>query len=174
MRTHISVCFLLLIVPILTFAADARTSAPVTSPDAVAFARLKSLAGEWEADSSMGRIHARYEVASRGNLLLEHMSVAGKHGDMVTAYYLEDGKLVLTHYCEMGNEPHMAARRIDTVTGEIQFDFAGAANLASPNAPHMHTAVIRLVDADHFSSNWTMFEHAQPKLSVSAQYVRVK
>lgn len=174
MITHISLCFLLLVTSISSFAADARTSSPATSPDAVAFARLKSLAGEWEADSTMGKIHARYEVASGGNVLLEHMSVAGKHDDMITVYYLEDGKLVLTHYCEMGNEPHMAAQRIDPATGEIQFDFAGAANLASPDAPHMHAAVIRVVDADHFLSKWTLFEKSQPKLAVSAQYVRVK
>ena len=28
---------------------------------AAAFDRLKSMAGEWEADSSMGKVHVRYD-----------------------------------------------------------------------------------------------------------------
>ena len=97
---------------ISAFAADARTSAPAGNA-AVAFARLKSLVGEWEADTNMGKIQLTYELTSGGHVLLEHVRVDSMHEDMVTTYYLDGNQLVLTHYCELGNRPHMVARKID-------------------------------------------------------------
>ncbi len=164
---------LLIMISLPKPAAQAGASAPDATA-AAAFEKLKSLAGEWEADSNMGKIHARYELVSNGHVLLEHTAVAGMHQDMVTTYYLDGDTLALTHYCDLGNQPRMRARRINPERGEIQFDFAGAANLASPQETHMHAAAIRLVDAGHFTSDWTLFENAKPKLTVSAHYVRVK
>ncbi len=164
---------LLIMISLPTPAAETGASAPGGTA-AAAFEKLKSLAGEWEADSNMGKIQARYELVSNGHVLLEHTTVAGMHQDMVTTYYLDGDTLALTHYCDLGNQPRMRARQINLERGEIQFDFAGAANLASPQETHMHAAAIRLVDAGHFTSDWTLFENAIPKLTVSAHYARVK
>ena len=94
--------------------------------------------------------------------------------NMVTTYYLDGDKLALTHYCGLGNQPHMLARKIDLNSGDIDFDFAGAANLASDQDKHMHQVAIHLLDPDHFTTAWTMFENAGPKMTVTAQYARVK
>ena len=48
----------------------------------------------------------------------------------------------------------MVAKKIDLNSGEIVFDFAGAGNLAGPDAQHMHSANFRLVDIDHFTASW--------------------
>jgi hypothetical protein len=171
MKTRILLLALVVVLSTFTFAAG--PSAPVANNAATAFEKLKTLVGEWEADSNMGKIQARYELVSDGHVLLEHLTVAGMHDNMVTTYYLDGDKLALTHYCGLGNQPHMTAAGIGG-DGVIRFDFAGAGNLASAQDKHMHTVTVRLVDNDHFSSDWTLFDKAKPTMTVSSKYVRVK
>lgn len=172
MKIRIAMLLIVTGLAVSGFAADARP-VPATNA-AAAFARLKGLVGTWQADTNMGKLQLTYELVSNGNVLLERVNDASQHHNMVTAYYVDGDTLVLTHYCELGNQPHMVARRIDLDSGEIVFDFAGAGNLSSSDAPHMHAATFRLVDGDHFTGAWTMFENNKPKLTVTAQYARVQ
>jgi hypothetical protein len=162
----------LLLLTVPTFAVDAAT-AP-TGNAAAAFERLKTLVGQWEGDTSMGKFQLTYELISGGHVLQERVSSNSQHETMVTTYYLNGDSLELRHYCQLGNVPHMVARKIDLQNGEIGFDFADAANLASDQSPHMHSATIKIVDADHFTGAWTLFENAKPKVTVAAQYHRVQ
>ncbi len=171
MKIRIAMLVLVVGLAISAFVTKARTAPPADAP--AAFARLKGLVGTWQADTSMGRFQVTYELASSGHVLLERSSSA-KHDNMITAYYLDGDTLVLTHYCALGNEPHMVARKIDLDSGEIAFEFDGAGNLASPDAPHMHAASFRLLDANHFATAWTLFENGKPKMTVTAQYERVQ
>jgi hypothetical protein len=163
----------LLLLTVPGFAVEAGSTAPA-SISAAAFARLKSLVGQWEGQSSMGKFHITYNLVSGGHVLEERLSSDAMHENMLTTYYLNGDSLELRHYCELGNVPHMVARKIDLQNGEIGFEFADAANLASDQNPHMHEAAIKLIDADHFSGAWTMFENAKPKFTVAVQYQRVQ
>ena len=53
-----------LLIPGLMLAAAAVQAGPKTegSGDAAAFARLKTLVGEWEANTQMGKAHLSYEL----------------------------------------------------------------------------------------------------------------
>jgi len=171
MKIRIAILILVAGLTVSAFAADA--SAPVTNATA-AFERLKGLVGTWQADTNMGKLQVTYELTSGSHVLLERETGDAQQHNMVTAYYVDGDRLALTHYCELGNEPHMVAHKINLDSGEIVFDFAGAGNLASRDAKYMHNATIRLVDADHFTGLWTLFENNKPKLTVTAQYTRVK
>ena len=172
MKTRIVLLFVTGMLSITTFAAEPKANAPSGNANA-AFEKLKTLVGEWEADSNAGKIQARYELVSDGHVLIEHLTIAGVHDNMVTTYYLDGDKLGLTHYCGMGNQPRMQAKGING-DGTIRFDFAGAANLASPHDKHMHSVLVRLIDNDHFNSDWTLFDGGKPTMTVAPQYVRVK
>jgi len=93
---------------------------------------------------------------------------------MLTVYHFDGNRLMLTHYCSAGNQPRMQAGTFNPETGEIQFLFLDATNLASPSAGHMHNAKIRLVDQNHMSAEWQFYENGQPKFTEHAQYTRVK
>jgi len=172
MKSRIVVLVLTIALSMAAFAAGPKSTAPSGNASA-AFEKLKTLVGEWEADSNVGKIQARYELVSDGHVLIEHLSIAGVHDNMVTTYYLDGDKLGLTHYCGVGNQPRMQARGIAD-DGTIRFDFAGAANLASPRDKHMHRVLVRLIDNDHFNSDWTLFDGGKPTMTVAPQYVRVK
>jgi len=104
------------------------------------FALLKTLAGTWEGPVKMEGLsheHAKgapdsvkvsLRVTSRGNALVHEMGELSPNDDPakvdhpVTMFYLEDGKLVLTHFCDAGNRPRMAAK-ISPDGKTLEFDF---------------------------------------------------
>jgi len=138
-----------------------------------AFAKLKTLVGEWQAETSMGKVQVSYELIAGGTALVERES-GEKMPSMMTVYHLDGSRLLLTHYCMAGNQPRMQARSFNPETGEVQFQFLDATNLASPEAGHMHNAKLRLIDHDHFNSEWEFYENGERKMAEGGQYTRVK
>ena len=63
------------------------------SSDAEAFARLKTLVGEWEGDTGMGKAHLSYELIAGGTALVER-ETAEKMPAMLTVYHLDGDRLV--------------------------------------------------------------------------------
>jgi hypothetical protein len=158
------------------FVGSALGADPARVDAAAAFARLKELAGEWQARSpQMGSVRLKYEVVSAGSAVLEQFGTdSGNDHSMVTVYHLDGDRLILTHYCMAKNQPRMEAKRFDPAGGNLEFEFVDATNLSSPNAGHMHTAAFRFVDADHFDSRWQFFEGGKAKFTEEARYSRVK
>jgi hypothetical protein len=157
--------------------AWAGTSGSSTAKDQsnaiTAFDKLKTLAGQWEANSEKGKVTSSLEVISNGTVLLEKINVPGD-GEMVTAYYLDGNRLVLTHYCSAGNQPHMQVQAFDPASNVIRFDFTGATNLASAGDAHMHTAQITFVDSDTFNAAWTLYKDGKVAFTVPMQFHRVR
>jgi hypothetical protein len=170
MRLHLLLATMILTVA-SAYAADSKAN-PNTNATA-AFARLKTLVGEWEADTEMGKAHLNYELIAGGTALVERFS-AEKMPVMLTVYHFNGDRLMLTHYCEAGNQPRMQAGSFNPETGEVQFQFLDATNLATPDIGHMHNAKIRIVDHDHMVSEWQFYEKGEPKLTETAKYSRVK
>jgi phage tail protein X len=132
------------------------------------FDRLKALAGTWQAhvtvdppqkdmgDGALTQISLR--VTSRGNALVHEMQQAGtpddplKYDHPVTMLYLDGDRLLLTHYCDAGNRPRMAARTSpDGKT--VEFDFLDVSG--STQYGHMHHALFTIIDANHHIEDWT-------------------
>jgi len=138
-----------------------------------AFSRLKALVGDWDVESSHGKGHSRFELIAGGSVLLEHFTEPDGQ-EMLTAYHLVDGsRLVLTHYCMVGNQPQMVAEKFDGASGELDFAFAGGSNIA-PGAGHMHDASFELVSSDRFSAKWDFVEAGKVKFSEEIRYTRAK
>jgi phage tail protein X len=97
-------------------------------------------------------------VTSRGNALVHEMKGAGtpddatKYDHPVTMLYLDEGRLLLTHYCDAGNRPRMAAR--SSPDGKtVEFDFLDVAG--NLQYGHMQHAVFTIIDANHHTEDWT-------------------
>jgi hypothetical protein len=157
---------------LLTGLAMAGSSKSSQVEPKAAFARLKGLVGDWEADSSKGKVRSRYELIAGGSVLLEHLSMPGDD-EMLTAYHLDGDRLVLTHYCVAGNQPQMLAQRFDSSSGELDFAFTTASNL-KPGAGHMHDVNFRLISEDRYDAKWDFVEAGKTKFSEDLHYTRVK
>ena len=147
----------------------ALTTAAVAQSDAQkSFDELKTLAGKWEGpvkvvppmpEMETGKpIDITMRVTSRGNALVHEMLEAGaiddptKNDHPVTMLYMDQGKLLLTHYCDAGNRPRMVAKASpDGKT--VEFDFLDVAG--STARGHMTHAVFTVIDANHHTEDWT-------------------
>jgi hypothetical protein len=82
-----------------------------------------------------------------GNTLMHEMRGTGPD-DPITMFHLDGERLILTHYCDAGNQPRMAAT-ISSDGKTIVFDFLEATNLLSSQAGHMQRVTFNFIDADH-------------------------
>ena len=178
MKSRIALSVLIILLAATAF-AQSEAQKLVTEPDAhnssvalvpseaqKSFTTLKSLAGEWEGPVTVpeapamsgGKMHLSLRVTSRGNVLVHEFQEAGtpldatKYDHPVTMFYLDNDRLLLTHYCDAGNRPRMAART--SADGKtVEFDFVDIAG--STQYGHMEHAVFTIIDDNHHSEDWT-------------------
>jgi len=77
--------------------------------------------------------------------------------DMLSLFYVDGDRLLMTDFCRSGNQPRMQAT-ISPDVKSISFDFLDATNLPSPQSGHMHHALYIFTDADHYSQEWTWMQ----------------
>lgn len=123
------------------------------------FDKFAQLAGEWVGKGIHGdsneELHVVYKVTSGGSAVVETISPGTDH-EMITVIHEDGDNLLLTHYCMLGNQPHLKAV---PKKGEnaIPFEFVSATNLKSDKDPHMRTVTYTFVDKDTLKSEWTHF-----------------
>ena len=140
------------------------------------FERMKDLVGVWEGKADMGKgmenIKATYELTSAGNAIVERLFVGQPH-EMVTVYHDFNGKLSMTHYCSLGNQPHMELMN----PGENNMMFVLSEknpNLLSVKETHMHALNISLDNKDSITHTWSLYEKGEKKSDVVIKLVRTR
>ncbi|HSB33060.1 MAG TPA: hypothetical protein VLG39_01245 [Nitrospirota bacterium] len=160
--------------PLASYSGEGQMGAPVThSRD---FEKMKGLVGVWEGKADMGKgpeqLKVVYELTSAGTAILERFD-AGKPHEMVTVYHDYNGKLSMTHYCSLGNQPHMELRN----PGENNLTFVlseKTPGIASPNETHMHAVTIAFDGKDSITSTWTLYDKGAEKSHVVVKLARTK
>ncbi len=170
MKTQMFALPAMLLASMALYAAEAKTEPSNGTPEA--FSQLKSLVGEWQADTQMGKVRLTFQLIAGGTALVER-ETGEKMPEMLTVYTVDGDHLLLTHYCAAGNQPRMQAHPYDPQSREIRFQFLNATSLA-PGGGHMHNATIRFVDDRHLISEWQFYENGQLKFTETAQYTRVR
>jgi hypothetical protein len=122
------------------------------------FEELKALDGTWEGKSLNGQpLEVAYRVTSNGSAIMSE--IKGKE-DMISMFNLDGDRVLLTHYCAVGNQPRMVASASpDGKT--FTFDFVDATNLPTPDAAHMIRMVLAMPDANHHTEEWTFSDHGK-------------
>jgi len=124
------------------------------------FDQLKSLAGSWEGKSSEGEpVQVSFRMTAGGSALMSEIT---GHGEDMISMINFDGpnRLLLTHYCAVGNQPRMqAAASADGKT--ITFNFVDATNLDGAQAGHMDRVVIAMLGPDHHIEDWNFVDHGK-------------
>ena len=118
------------------------------------FERMKSLVGTWEGKTDMGQgpidLTVQYRLLAAGSVLEERV-FAGTPNEMVTMYHDKAGKLAMTHYCMMGNQPAMVLKGADAKT--IKFDFDKTCGINPKKESHMHALSITFDDANTITTS---------------------
>lgn len=168
--TRVMLSLVLLAIAVAAYAqTDAKKAQPQTDAQK-SFALMKSLAGTWEGPVTMtGEAHEHAKgvpdtirlslrVTSRGNALVHEMGELKPGEDPtkvdhpITTFYLDEGRLLATHYCDAGNRPRLVSR-VSEDGKKIEFDFL---DVSGPTQyGHMYHAVINIIDANHHTEEWT-------------------
>lgn len=178
MKKILSLTILIILVlelsPLATYSGEYKMSPPVThSKD---FEKMKELVGVWEGKADMGKgmeqLKVTYELTSAGNAIVERFD-AGKPHEMVTVYHDYNGQLTMTHYCSLGNQPHMELRN----PGENNMAFVLSEKnpgLVSLNETHMHALTIAIDGKDSITHTWTLYDNGAKKSDVVVKLARTK
>ena len=144
------------------------------------FDKIKTLAGSWEGHVTTVPQKAEIEgklmqvslrVTSMGNALVHEMTGAGRPDHPITMLYLDGDRLLLTHYCDAGNRPRMAAR-MSPDGKTVEFDFLDVAG--STQYGHMHHAVFTVLDANHHTEDWTYMQPGDKPVRAHVDLQRTK
>jgi hypothetical protein len=144
-------------------AAAGDEKATSTGVDAkAAFAKIKTLVGEWESDISgehakAGGQHEKavvtYRLTGAGSALVETQFPGTGH-EMVSMYHLDGDDLRMTHYCAAGNQPRMKLDRASSGPDHLVFRFDGGSNLDVQKDHHIHGLEITFQKDGHVTSAW--------------------
>lgn len=125
----------------VSLAALAADPEPVSSPHPdreAAFDYLRGLEGRWVVrGEDEGPFGWEFEVTSRGSVVVERLKV-GIPTEMTTVYHLDNDGLVASHFCQLGNQPHLRAVASEA-EGDLHFECNGDVTSAGSHAElHMH------------------------------------
>jgi hypothetical protein len=166
---------------------DGQKSDAQPSPTQLAFAQLKTLAGNWKGEAGtatqprtvIGAVHVTLRVTSGGDAIMHEMVPEGRsddptHGDddPITMLYIDSDRLLLTHYCDSGkNRPRMVGKASPDGK-KVEFDFLDLSG--ETKFGHMNNAAFTFVDADHHSEDWTYMTPAGKTRQAHIELVRAK
>lgn len=113
-----------------------------------AFERMKSLVGRWSGESpEMGTMKTEFRLIAGGSVIEERFA-EGTPMEMLSVYHDINGRLTLTHYCMLRNQPRM--KLVKQTADSLTFDLAPTPGLNAAEEMHMHGATYTFLDADRF------------------------
>jgi hypothetical protein len=177
MRT-ITICTLALATAAFAASVSSAAEAHAAKAKPAIFEKFKALNGVWEMEGGhdehggMPNGSVTYKITAGGSAVLETVFAGSEH-EMVTLYYVEGDGMALTHYCMLGNRPHMRAIP-STDPLKITFRCPEGEDRALEAEQHMHQATFTFIDADHLKSEWVLYKDGKPEATHAATFVRKK
>jgi hypothetical protein len=125
-----------------------------------AFERMKTLVGKWSAESpEMGKMNTEFRLIAGGSVIEERFA-GGTPMEMLSAYHDVNGKLTMTHYCMLRNQPRM--NLVKSTADSLTFDLAPTPGLNPAKDKHMHSATYTFIDGNHFKLDGVAWENGKP------------
>ena len=166
---------------ILAIATATAFTAHAATTAGDAFASLKKLQGEWRGPAmqkGMPPSHSIYRVTAGGSAVQETI-FPGTKMEMLSVYHMDKGRLLMTHYCALGNQPRMKLNTRKSTAGELVFDFDGGTNLNARRDMHMHSLALTLPSISKkgpqkLTGTGTSWEGGKLKASCGSTLTRVR
>ena len=140
------------------FGMDAEHKMPAPIKGSAELQKIKSLAGTWKGttvtDGKTEPAEIDYKVTSNNSVVVETLFPKTPH-EMVSIYHDdENGKLSMTHYCALGNQPQLDLKKSEG--DKLELELSSKSNLIDKQ--HMHGLNLTFKGADELTQSWTCFE----------------
>ncbi len=120
---------------------------------------IKSLQGDWQGvvngPEGEEKTEVSYRITSNGSAVVETL-FKGTPMEMTSVYYDKRGKLMMTHYCAIGNRPTMSL--VDEDAHSITMDYHSGEELDPEKDMHIHGLHLTLNKDGSLLQKWKGFE----------------
>ena len=111
-----------------------------------------------------------YHITSNGSAVVETLFRGTPH-EMVTVYTLDGDRVLMTHYCALGNQPRLIGQvKKDNV---IHFTFLDGTNIAPSSDSYMGELVMTMTDKDHLRQEWSHYNGVEKGGTAVFEFTRV-
>jgi len=139
----------------------------------IAFEFLKKLEGKWVGRSTKGwEEKTSFKTIAGGSVVVEDTPDAKPDESMMTMYHLDGDRLMLTHYCEAKNQPRLVATSFADGAKTITFTFLDGGNIPTRDRGHMDKLVMRFLDDNHVTKQWTWYQDGAERWLEEIRLVR--
>ena len=122
------------------------------------FDMLKGLEGKWVGKNNQGQpMEITFRVTAGGSALMSEIHGQGPE-NMITMFHMDGDRLLMTHYCGVGNQPRMKVVSADAKS--VSFEFMDGTNIG-PGDGHMQRATFAQPDASHHTEEWVFLDHGK-------------
>lgn len=136
--------------------------------------KIKGLVGSWVGEMDHGKgpqpVQIVYRVTAAGSAVVETFN-PGTPMEMVTMYHDQRGKLVMTHYCMLGNQPKM--RLVNASDKQLALDLVKKSGIKE-DEPHMNALTIDFLDTDRIRHTWGCCEGGDKIKNMTVEFKRKK
>ena len=120
------------------------------------FETVKSFAGKWEGTSKKSNgteqpAVVEYRVTSGGSAVMETLFPGTPH-EMVSVYHDKNGKLAMTHYCMLGNQPELELG--NSSSDHIDLESSNQTRIALAGQMYMSSLVLEQPAKDQLIQTW--------------------
>ena len=150
---------------------------PAPKPASMEFNQVKQLAGKWSGTSTHPGtpekpepVKVEFEVTAAGSAIEETLMADTPH-EMIDMYTDENGKLAMTHYCALGNQPHMVLKQASPKS--LSLEMGPTVGIDPTKDQHMHALALEFPDANHLTERWTSYHDGKAGETVLFQLTRV-
>ena len=136
---------------------------------------MKSLEGRWEGSTTPGDPEAvvTYAVTSGGTAVVETL-FPGTSREMMTVYHDDvHGQLVMTHYCNAGNQPFLSL--VESSGDELHFELSpDDRTIDVENEWHAHGLTLTIGGDGTLAHEWRYWNEGERRGGRDIQLVRVE
>ena len=135
---------------------------------------MKGLVGTWEGSQTMDgqelTAKVEYDLSSNGSALIEKLFCGAPH-EMISIYHERQGKLHLTHYCALANQPNLVLTKSEG--NDLEFEFGGFNDIDVTKDRHIHALKITFDGDNKMVQHWTSFNDGKVEGTTTVELTRV-
>ena len=138
----------------IAIAANAEHQNVPAAGSTATFAQMKSLVGEWTAVQDGVTVTETYKLTANGTALMAETRSANEPA-MITMITVDGDRLIATHYCIVGNQPHLVAASPEDLHKGVAFTLERVTGMKTADDWHNTGITITLDDSNHMTQRWT-------------------